>query len=123
MTFQDNIDKEKQLAQGFLKTMIKIQLKEIVMGKIKRSLIFVLAVLLFACFSQPVVAGEGKININTASKKELITLEGVGKKTADRIIEYRKEKPFEKKEELMNVKGIGKKKFDKNKDLITVKDE
>ena len=93
------------------------------MRKIKRSLIFVLAVLLLACFCQPVVAGKGKININTASKKELITLEGVGKKVADRIIEYRKNKPFEKIEDLMNVKGFGKKKFEKNKDLITVKDE
>jgi competence protein ComEA len=93
------------------------------MVKIKRSLIFVLAVLLLACFCQPVVAGTGKININTASKKELITLEGVGEKAADRIIEYRKDKPFEKIEDLMNVKGIGKKKYDKNKDLITVKDE
>jgi competence protein ComEA len=93
------------------------------MVKIKRSLIFVLAVLLLACFCQPVVAGEGKININTASKKELITLEGVGSKVADRIIEYRKDKPFEKIEDIRNVKGIGKKKFEKNKDLITVKDE
>ena len=93
------------------------------MRKIKGSLIFVLAVLLLACFCQPVVAGKGKININTASKKELITLEGVGEKAADRIIEYRKNKPFEKIEDIMNVKGIGKKKFDKNKDLITVKDE
>jgi len=93
------------------------------MRKIKRSLIFVLAVLLLACFCQPVVAGKGKININTASQKELITLAGVGKKVADRIIEYRKDKPFKKIEDLMNVKGIGKKKFEKNKDLITVKDE
>ena len=93
------------------------------MGKIKRSLIFVLAVFLLACFCQPVVAGKGKININTASKKELTTLKGVGDKIADRIIEYRKNKPFETKEELMNVKGIGQKIFDNNKDLIKVKDE
>ena len=93
------------------------------MGKIKKSLIFVLAVLLLACFCQPVVAGKGKININTASKEELTTLKGVGDKIADRIIEYRKAHPFKKIEDLMNVKGIGQKVFDKNKDLITVKDE
>ncbi len=92
------------------------------MGKIKRSLIFVLAVLLLASFCQPVVAGKAKININTAFKKELVTLKGVGAKKADRIIEYRKANPFKKVEDLMNVKGIGRKLFDKNKDLITVKD-
>ena len=93
------------------------------MGKIKRSLIFVMAVLLLASFCQPVMAGKGKININTASTKELTKLNGVGDKMAVRIIEYRKAHPFEKIEELMNVKGIGQKVFDKNKDLITVKDE
>ena len=93
------------------------------MGKIKRSLIFVLAVLLFASFCQPVMASKGKININTASKKELTTLKGVGDKIADRIIEYRKEHSFKKIEDLMEVKGIGQKIFDNNKDLITVKDE
>ena len=93
------------------------------MVKIKRSLIFVLAVLLLASFCQPVVAGKGKININTASQKELVSLKGVGDKIADRIIEYRKANPFKKIEDLMNVKGIGQKLFDKNKDLITVKDK
>ncbi len=93
------------------------------MGKIKRSLIFVLAVLLLASFCQPVMASKGKININTASKKELVTLKGVGGKIADRIIEYRKAHPFKKAEDLMNVKGIGQKLFDKNKDLIKVKDK
>ena len=93
------------------------------MGKIKRSLIFVLAVLLLASFCQPVLAGKGKININNASKKELTTLQGVGDKIADRIIEYRKAHPFKKIEDLTEVKGIGQKVFDKNKDLIKVKDE
>ena len=93
------------------------------MKKVKMVSILVLAAFLIASFAQPIMAGKDKININTASKKELITLDGVGKKAADRIIEYRKDKPFEKIEELMNVKGIGKKKFEKNKDLITVKDE
>ncbi len=93
------------------------------MGKIKRSLIFVLAVLLLTSFCQPVMASKGKININTASKKELVTLKGVGGKIADRIIEYRKAHPFKKAEDLMNVKGIGQKLFDKNKDLIKVKDK
>jgi len=92
------------------------------MKKIKKSLIFVLTVLLLVSFCQPIMAGSDKININTAAKEQLLKLKGVGDKIADRIIEYRKDHPFEKIEDLMNVKGIGEKLFDKNKDLITVND-
>ena len=91
------------------------------MFKIKKSLIFILTVLLLASFCQPVMASKGKININTASQKELVTLKGVGDKIAERIIEYRKAHSFKTIEDLMNVKGIGQKLFDKNKDSIKVK--
>jgi competence protein ComEA len=93
------------------------------MRQIKKSLIFILTVLLLVSFCQPVMASKGKININTASQKELVTLNGVGEKIAERIIEYRKDHPFKTIEELMNVKGIGQKLFEKNRDLISVKDE
>jgi competence protein ComEA len=93
------------------------------MKKVKMVSILVLAAFLIANFAQPIMAGEGKININTATKEELVTLKGVGKKKADRIIKYREENPFKTIEEFMNVKGISQKTLDKNKDLITVKDE
>ncbi|MDA3918922.1 MAG: helix-hairpin-helix domain-containing protein [Deltaproteobacteria bacterium] len=93
------------------------------MQKLKMVSILVLVAFLIVSFAQPVMAGKGKININTATKKELVTLNGVGKKKADRIIEYREEHPFEKIEDLKNVQGISQKTLDKNKDLITVKDE
>lgn len=62
----------------------------------------------------------GLININTADAAELMKLKGVGEKTAEKIIEYRAQTPFEKTEDIMNVKGIGEKKFEDIKDHICV---
>ncbi len=63
----------------------------------------------------------GLININTATQKELMELKGIGKSTADKIIEYRKKNGnFKVVTDIKNVKGIGDKLFDKIKDQITV---
>jgi len=74
------------------------------------------------CLSAHLWASEsGKVNINTASAEELSTLNKIGMKTANRIIEYRNSVgKFNTPEELMNVKGIGEKIFDLNKDRIVV---
>ena len=61
-----------------------------------------------------------KVNINTASAAELAYLPRIGAKVADRIIAYRKEKPFSRPEELMEVKGIGEKLFLTLKPYIAV---
>ena len=61
------------------------------------------------------------INLNTATKKELTTLDGIGDKKADEIIKYRTKTPFKKIEEIKNIKGIGDKLFEKIKDKIEVK--
>ena len=92
------------------------------MKKINKVSIFLLIGLLSLSFCQPVMASSEKININTATKKELVTFKHVGDKIADRIIEYRKANPFEKPRDIMKVKGVGQKVFDANKQLITVKD-
>lgn len=59
------------------------------------------------------------ININTASKDVLMQLPGVGKSTAEKIIEYRETQgSFKRIEDIMKIKGIGQKKFDKMKEFI-----
>lgn len=62
-----------------------------------------------------------KININTASAKELESLKGIGPATVKNIISYREEYGgFSTIEEIMNVKRIGEKTFAKIQDFITV---
>lgn len=62
-----------------------------------------------------------KVNINTASKRVLMTLDGIGAKMSERIIEYREQNGgFETIEDIMKVSGIGYETFLKLKDYITV---
>lgn len=63
----------------------------------------------------------GKININTASLSELISLPGIGEKKAQQIISYReKAGGFENKEDITKVKGIGEGIYTKIKDMIEI---
>lgn len=61
-----------------------------------------------------------KININTASKSELMKLPGIGEKMASEILNQRAKKKFNKIEDIMNVRGIGEKKFQSMKTNIKV---
>ncbi len=60
------------------------------------------------------------VNINTASKEELMGISGIGASKADLIIAYRLEHKFSKIEDIMNVSGIGESLFEKIKKYITV---
>lgn len=64
---------------------------------------------------------EDTVNINTASKEELVALPGIGESRAAAIIACREEKgSFTSIEEVKNVTGIGDGIFNRIKDLITV---
>lgn len=63
----------------------------------------------------------GKININTASREELKTLNGIGDTRAGSILAYRESYgPFGSIEDLMQVEGIKEGVYNKLKDDITV---
>ena len=64
----------------------------------------------------------GLININTANRKELETLPGIGPVKAKAIIDYRSRyNGFVAIEAIMEVKGIGPVTYEKIKDLITIR--
>lgn len=68
-----------------------------------------------------VVLAAEPVNINTADAQTLATLEGIGEKRAEAIIEYRsKHGPFMSIEDLVKVKGIGVKTLEKNRDNMAV---
>lgn len=66
-------------------------------------------------------SGDGKININTASREELMTLPGIGASKADGIISYRSSNgKFTSTEDIMNIEGIKDGVFNKIKDKISI---
>ena len=63
----------------------------------------------------------GKVNINTATITELMTLTGIGESKAKLIIEYRiKNGNFKDIKDIMKVKGISETLFSKFKENITI---
>ena len=63
----------------------------------------------------------GKVNLNVATKEQLMTLTGIGEAKAIAIIAYREEKgKFQKPEDLMNIPGIKEGVFDKIKSQICI---
>lgn len=64
---------------------------------------------------------DGKVNLNTATKEELMTLPGVGEAKASSIISYREEQgAFKSIEDIMQISGIKEGLFEKIKDYIKI---
>lgn len=62
-----------------------------------------------------------RVNINTAGAPQLATLPGIGKATAEQIVQHREEHGrFSTTEELVKVKGVGPKTLEKLRALVTV---
>lgn len=67
------------------------------------------------------LSGGSKVNLNTATKEELMTLTGIGEAKAAEILRYRQERGgFQSIEDIMNISGIKEASFQKIKDDITV---
>lgn len=47
------------------------------------------------------------VNLNTATKDELMSVKGIGPKKADQIIKYRKNNKLNKPQDLKKIKGFG----------------
>lgn len=63
----------------------------------------------------------GLLNLNTATKEQLMVINGIGESFADRIIEYRESHGgFQSVEELRNISGIGEKHYNKWSVYFTV---
>lgn len=56
-------------------------------------------------------AGQDLISINNANQEELMTIKGIGEKTALKIIEQRNNEKFYTIEDIMKVNGIGEKTY------------
>lgn len=90
-----------------------------VIRKVSVILIFVALVSFVGGFAD--AEHSAKVNINTATIEELMSLKGIGEKKAKSIVEHREKiGSFAAIEDLKVVKGIGDKIFSQIKDRIVV---
>ncbi|GLI07570.1 hypothetical protein YDYSG_36000 [Paenibacillus tyrfis] len=75
-----------------------------------------------AAAGKPAESASGKINLNTATAKQLDELPGIGASRAQAIVELRKKLggSFKSVDQLLEVKGIGEKMLQKIKPLVTL---
>lgn len=95
------------------------------MKPVRITVVTIIATILLFAWAMPLIAADtNKVNINSATKDLLMTLDGVGETYADRIIAYRETNGnFQTATDILKVKGIGEKTYKMNKDRIVIKDE
>ncbi len=72
--------------------------------------------------SASTTVGADKVNINKADVKALMTLSGVGRGLAEKIVKYRDEHgAFKKPTDLRKVEGVGEALWEKNRERVVVK--
>lgn len=66
-------------------------------------------------------SSDGRLNLNTATEAELMTLPGIGASKANLIVSYREEHgKFSKPDDIMQIQGIKSGVFNQIKDLVVV---
>lgn len=63
---------------------------------------------------------EGRVNLNTATKEQLMLLPGVGPATAEKLLAYRAQRRFGRVSHIMRVKGVGKKTYARLRPYLAV---
>ena len=65
---------------------------------------------------------DGKLDLNTATKEQLMTLPRIGEVMAERIVAFRSKQPFKQIRDLKKIQGIGEKTFQNLTDYVCVID-
>ena len=70
--------------------------------------------------STDVYENQKQIDLNTATIEELMTIDGIGQVTAEKIVDYARTSGFNSVEDLLNINGIGEKKLESIRPYVTV---
>ena len=74
-----------------------------------------------AADKQPQASPDAPVDLNKATAEALISIPGIGKVMAERIVAWREDHgPFRRVEDLMKVKGVGEKTFEKLRPYVKV---